>query len=54
MKMNRLKRTISALGLALCILCACLIATSNVAVKSTETLTADSYHLNDDNDPERA
>lgn len=54
MKMNLLKRRISALGLALFILGACLIATPNVAVTSTEMLTADGYHLNDDNKPERS
>lgn len=54
MKMNMFKRRLSALGLALFILAASLITLPNVAVKSTELLVAGSYHLNDDNDPERS
>lgn len=54
MKMKMLTRRISALGLAMFILIACLSATPNVAVKSTELLTAESYHLLDENKPERS
>ena len=54
MKMKMLKRRLAALGLALLIIGANLIVTPNVAVKSTELLTAGSYHLLDENKPERS
>lgn len=54
MKMKMLKRKVSALGLALLIMAASLIATPNVAVKSTETPITGIYQLNDENDPERS
>ncbi len=53
MNVDMLKRTISALGLSVCILCASLIVTPNPEVKSTETPTTGIYHLMDDNFPER-
>lgn len=53
MNVNMVKRTISALGLSLCILCASLITAPNVEVKTTETPSADVYRLMDDNKPER-
>lgn len=54
MNVDMLKRTISALGLSLCILCASLITAPNVEVKTTETPSADVYRLMDDNNPERS
>lgn len=53
MNVQMLKRTISALGLSLCILCASLVTTPSTEVDASETLTAGVYHLMDDNEPER-